>query len=118
MSTLIEKEALRNRIRVFANRSEAGGQLAAMLRDTVSPDALVLAIPSGGVPVGLAVAEPLALDFDLLLVRKVKIPWNTEGRFWVSQYGRGPVYERTSFIHAESLQLPDRTSGPNNHGYH
>ena len=81
MSTLIEKEALRNRIRVFANRSEAGGQLAAMLRDTVSPDALVLAIPSGGVPVGLAVAEPLALDFDLLLVRKVQIPWNTEAGF-------------------------------------
>jgi predicted phosphoribosyltransferase len=81
MATLIEKEELRNRTRVFADRSDAGKQLEAMLRDHVSPDALVLAIPSGGVPVGLAVAEPLALDFDLVLVRKVQIPWNTEAGF-------------------------------------
>lgn len=81
MPTLIEKEELRNRIRVFTDRSEAGGQLAAILRETVGPGALVLAIPSGGVPVGLAVAESLALDFDLVLVRKVQIPWNTEAGF-------------------------------------
>ena len=81
MATLIENEKLRNRNRVFANRSEAGLQLAEMLRNVVDPDSLVLAIPSGGVPVGLALARTLGLDFDLVLVRKVQIPWNTEAGF-------------------------------------
>jgi predicted phosphoribosyltransferase len=81
MAALIQNEELRNRNRVFADRKDAGLQLAEMLRESVKPDALVLAIPSGGVPVGLAVAHRLMLDFDLVLVRKVQIPWNTEAGF-------------------------------------
>ncbi len=81
MAILMENSELRNRTGVFADRSDAGKQLAQMLRDTVKTDSLVLAIPSGGVPVGLEVARRLALDFDLLLVRKVQIPWNSEAGF-------------------------------------
>ncbi|KPJ98177.1 MAG: hypothetical protein AMJ60_09155 [Desulfobacterales bacterium SG8_35] len=81
MATLIENEELRNRNRVFSDRDDAGRQLAEMLRATVKPHTLVLAIPSGGVPVGLEVAAALRLDFDLVLVRKVQIPWNTEAGF-------------------------------------
>jgi putative phosphoribosyl transferase len=81
MVALFENVELHNRNRVFADRAEAGNQLAAMLRGTVGPRGLVLAIPSGGVPVGLPIAQGLALDFDLLLVRKVQIPWNTEAGF-------------------------------------
>ena len=81
MASLIENIELRNRNQVFADRSDAGRQLAEMLRETARPDTLVLAIPSGGVPVGLEIAEALALDFDLVLVRKVQIPWNTEAGF-------------------------------------
>ena len=81
MAALIEKKDLRNKNLVFADRSEAGLQLAAMLRETAGPNTLVLAIPSGGVPVGLEIAGVLALDFDLVLVRKVQIPWNTEAGF-------------------------------------
>jgi predicted phosphoribosyltransferase len=79
--TLIENEEFRNRDRVFTDRSGAGLQLAEILREVVEPDSLVLAIPSGGVPVGLAIARTLGLDFDLVLVRKVQIPWNTEAGF-------------------------------------
>jgi len=81
MAALIENGELHNRNRVFADRTAAGLQLAAMLRKTVEPDGLVLAIPSGGVPVGIAIAQELSLDFDLVLVRKVQIPWNTEAGF-------------------------------------
>jgi len=81
MGVLIENKELRNRSRVFANRRDAGLQLAAMLRQALQPGSLVLAIPSGGVPVGLQIAGELALDFDLVLVRKVQIPWNTEAGF-------------------------------------
>ena len=71
MATLIQNKELRNRNRVFADRRDAGQQLAEMLREFVKPDPFVLAIPSGGVPVGLEVAHRQRLDFDLLLVRKV-----------------------------------------------
>lgn len=81
MAKLIENTSLHNRSRVFADRAEAGLQLAEILSKTARPDALVLAIPSGGVPVGLKIAQILGLDFDLVLVRKVQIPWNTEAGF-------------------------------------
>ena len=44
-------------------------------------DALVLAIPSGGVPVGLVVSSRLDLPFDLLIIRKIPIPGYTESGF-------------------------------------
>jgi len=81
MAKLIQNEQLRNRNRIFEDRKDGGQQLAVMLRDIVSLDAMVLAIPSGGIPVGLEIARKLLLDFDLLLVRKVQIPWNTESGF-------------------------------------
>jgi putative phosphoribosyl transferase len=81
MDKLIENTELRNRISVFTDRCDAGLQLAEKLGHTVAPDTLVLAIPSGGVPVGQAIAESLKLELDLVLVRKVQIPWNTEAGF-------------------------------------
>lgn len=81
MTTLIENRELRNRDSVFADRRDAGLQLAEMLRESIGPEALVLAIPSGGVPVGREIAEALGLDLDLVLVRKVQIPWNPEAGF-------------------------------------
>jgi len=44
-------------------------------------DAIVLAIPSGGVPVGLAISSHLKLPFDLLIIRKIPIPGNPESGF-------------------------------------
>lgn len=81
MAVLIENKELRNRERVFVDRSDAGRQLAEILRQSTGRGTLVLAIPSGGVPVGLEMAKGLGLDYDLLLVRKVQIPWNTEAGF-------------------------------------
>ena len=81
MPELLENKELRNRDGVFADREDAGRQLATMLRTMAAPDSLVLAIPSGGVPVGSEIAGGLGLDLDLLLVRKVQIPWNTEAGF-------------------------------------
>lgn len=81
MGVLIEKTEMRNRTGIFADRTDAGQQLAEMLGPTAGPNDLVLAIPSGGVPVGLAISRALKLDLDLVLVRKVQIPWNTEAGF-------------------------------------
>jgi len=39
---------------------------------------LVLALPRGGVPVAAEVASALESDFDVLIVRKVGLPWQPE----------------------------------------
>ncbi len=78
---IIEDINLRDREGVFEDREEAGESLAALLDEYRGKDAIVLAIPSGGVPVGLVVADRLGLPFDLLIIRKIPIPGNTEAGF-------------------------------------
>lgn len=80
-ATIVEDPKLRNKSWIFAGREEAGSHLAGMLEQFRGKDAVVLAIPSGGVPVGLAVATHLELPFDLLIIRKIPIPGNPEAGF-------------------------------------
>ena len=44
-------------------------------------DALVLAIPAGGVPVAAAIAEQLQIPLDVAVVSKITLPWNTEAGY-------------------------------------
>jgi putative phosphoribosyl transferase len=63
----------------FTNRTEAGRQLAVDLKEYAGrEDALVLALPRGGVPVAFEVARALGLPMDLFLVRKLGVPGHEE----------------------------------------
>jgi predicted phosphoribosyltransferase len=63
----------------FLDRYEAGKQLADRLnRYAGKPDAAVLALPRGGVPVGFEVARALDLALDVFLVRKLGVPGHVE----------------------------------------
>ena len=74
----------------FRNRSHAGRQLAKALPATLRhSDALVLALPRGGVPVGFAVARELGLELDILMVRKLGLPGHEE--FAMGALGSGGV---------------------------
>lgn len=81
MAEIIEEKALRNKNYVFRDRAHAGELLAWKLRPYVEPSSMVLAIPSGGVPVGKVIAKELGLPLDLIIVRKLPIPYNTEAGF-------------------------------------
>lgn len=81
MGKLIEDPDLRNKIYVFRNREHAGSLLAERLSDYKSSNALALAIPAGGVPVAYEMARNLRLSVDIVIVRKVQIPGNTEAGF-------------------------------------
>lgn len=60
----------------FENREEAGRRLGSRLGALALPEPrCVLALPRGGVPVGLAVASALRAPLDILLVRKLCVPW-------------------------------------------
>jgi putative phosphoribosyl transferase len=59
----------------FANRREAGQALAHSLRALADdPNAVVLALPRGGVPVAYEIARALRLPLDLFIVRKLGVP--------------------------------------------
>ncbi len=81
MGTLIEDIALRDKIHVFKDRQEAGKLLSKRLLEDKGPDSIVLAIPSGGVPVAAEAALVLDLPLDLIIVRKIQIPYNPEAGF-------------------------------------
>jgi len=78
---IIERPELRDRVRVFRNRQHAGEVLAEMLSSYSKTDAIVLAIPAGGVPVAAAIAERLRIPLDVAVVSKITLPWNTEAGY-------------------------------------
>jgi putative phosphoribosyl transferase len=63
----------------FSDRMAAGKLLAAALaRYRNRADVLVLALPRGGVPVACEVAAALQAPVDVLIVRKLGVPWHRE----------------------------------------
>jgi putative phosphoribosyl transferase len=63
---------------IFIDRADAGRQLAARLRHLYNRDVVVLGLPRGGVPVAAKVAEQLGAQLDVLLVRKLGVPFQPE----------------------------------------
>jgi predicted phosphoribosyltransferase len=63
----------------FADRTDAGRRLLEGLRKYAGrPDAVVLALPRGGVPVAYEVARGLGLPLEVFLVRKLGVPGREE----------------------------------------
>jgi putative phosphoribosyl transferase len=62
----------------FADRAEAGRRLATLLTGLRGHDVVVLGIPRGGVPVAAEVARALDAPLDVVLVRKLGLPFQTE----------------------------------------
>ncbi len=62
----------------FRNRVEAGRKLAAALAQYRDQRPVVLALPRGGVPVAAEIASALDAPLDLILVRKVGVPYEPE----------------------------------------
>ena len=68
---------------LFEDRADAGRKLAAelaalRLSTRELKTTLVMAIPSGGVPVGKEIARALGVPLELLVVRKIQVPWSPE----------------------------------------
>ncbi|MDJ0622198.1 MAG: phosphoribosyltransferase family protein [Desulfocapsaceae bacterium] len=94
-ANLVDKPELRNRHQVYADRKDGGACLASMLISyKEQPEAIVLAIPSGGVPVGLEIQHRLAIPMDLLITRKLQIPGNTEAGFGAMTLGGQVFYNK------------------------
>ena len=81
MGKLIEDRSLRDKLLVFKDRKEAGMLLSKSLSEYKGTGNIVLAIPSGGVSVAVEIARALMLSLDVVIVRKIQIPFNPEAGF-------------------------------------
>ena len=83
----------------FADRPDAGRQLAERLLDERAEHPVVVALPRGGVPVAREIASVLDAPLEVLAVRKLGAPHNPE-------YGIGAVAEDgTGVIDAEAVAV-------------
>jgi predicted phosphoribosyltransferase len=104
MGNIIEDKNLRNKSFVFEDREDAGRRLSQFLSEYKGSDSVVLSIPSGGMPVGKEIKDALSLPLDLLIVRKIQIPWNPEAGFGAVNLD-GYVIFNEPLLH--SLELPE-----------
>ncbi|MEO7007306.1 MAG: phosphoribosyltransferase [Terrimesophilobacter sp.] len=72
---------------LFADRADAGRQLAVHLEHLRGRDLVVLALPRGGVPVAYEVARALDAPLDVVVIRKLGAPFNSE--FAIGAIGEG-----------------------------
>lgn len=89
---------------IYANRKEAGSELAARLGEYAGrDDTIVLALPRGGVPVAAEIARVLRVPLDVLTVRKLGLPWQPELAAGAIASGGGIVMN--SEVHADGEDL-------------
>ena len=65
-------------MKFFADRVDAGKRLATALKSYRSKDAIVLAIPRGGIVVGFEISKELGVSLDIIVPRKIGAPDNPE----------------------------------------
>jgi predicted phosphoribosyltransferase len=107
MAEIVEESIFRNRIHVFDDRFHAGELLAGKLKEyTGKKDTYVLAIPAGGVPVAFAVSKKLKIPLDLVVTRKLHVPWNREVGFGAISWN-GTMFLNEPLIASLGLKRED-----------
>jgi putative phosphoribosyl transferase len=82
----------------FRDRSDAGRRLAKALSEYNGRNAVILALPRGGVPVAAEVAAALKAPLDLILVRKIGVPIQPELAMGAVVDGTAPIVVRNEEV--------------------
>ncbi|MBM4796576.1 phosphoribosyltransferase [Streptomyces sioyaensis] len=103
---------------LFTDRADAGCRLAEALRHLEGEDPVVLGLPRGGVPVAFQVARALHAPLDVIVVRKLGVPYQRELGFGaigeggvrvisddIVRRGRLKESDLASVEHAEAAEL-------------
>ncbi len=94
---------------LFADRVEAGRALARLLEPLRGQDVVVLGLPRGGVPVAYEVAETLGAPLDVIVVRKLGVPFQPELAMGAIGEGGARVVDRAvlAAVHASERDLAE-----------
>ena len=109
-SHIIDLPELREQAHVFKDRVQAGQVLSLMIGADDKQDGIILAIPAGGVPIGVVMAEKTGLDFDVAVVSKITLPWNTEAGYGAVAFD-GTVKLNKDLIQRVKLTAEDVKKG-------
>ncbi|MGW7487472.1 phosphoribosyltransferase family protein [Streptomyces sp. NPDC054786] len=103
---------------LFTDRADAGHRLAEALRHLQGEEPVVLGLPRGGVPVAFEVARALRAPLDVIVVRKLGVPYQRELGFGaigeggvrvisddIVRRGRLEPADLASVEHAEAAEL-------------
>jgi len=82
----------------FRNRVDAGRELAAALAKYKDQKPVILALPRGGVPVAAEIARALNAPLDLILVRKIGVPFEPELAMGAVVDGGAPIIVRNDDV--------------------
>jgi len=89
---------------LFVDRADAGRHLARQLRHLRGADVVVLGLPRGGVPAAFEVAQELRAPLDVIVVRKLGVPFQRE-------YGFGAIGEGGARIIDDHVVRQTRLTG-------
>ncbi|WP_433228890.1 phosphoribosyltransferase family protein [Actinomadura formosensis] len=90
---------------MFVDRIDAGRRLGESLRHLRGEDVVVVGLPRGGVPVAYEVARTLDAPLDVIVVRKLGVPWQPE-------LGMGAIGEDgVRVINEEIVAMADLSPG-------
>ncbi|WP_426508944.1 phosphoribosyltransferase [Dactylosporangium sp. McL0621] len=90
----------------FRNREEAGAALAVLLRDYADrEDAVALGLVRGGVPVAAEVSRRLRIPLEVLVVRKLGVPWAPEVAFGAVGPGGVRVLNDEIALHLDDEEI-------------
>ncbi|MFG2208126.1 phosphoribosyltransferase family protein [Streptomyces sp. NPDC048638] len=99
---------------LLTDRTDAGRRLADALRHLAGEDPVVLGLPRGGVPVAFEVARALHAPLDVIVVRKLGVPYHRELAFGaIGEGGVRVISEdivRRGRIRQADLETVERTA--------
>jgi putative phosphoribosyl transferase len=108
--SLHEIPEFHDKTQVYEDRQHAGQVLAGLLRGYQGSDALVLAIPTRGIPIAAALARSLGLPLDVAVVSKITFPWNPEAGYGAVAFD-GTVNLHQGLIDDMGLIEPEISKG-------
>jgi putative phosphoribosyl transferase len=89
---------------IYRDRTHAGKVLAEIIQEHGINQPVILALPRGGVPVAKEIADRLGLPLDVLIVRKIGAPFNTEYGIGALCEDLRPLLKAGDMLHLEHLQ--------------
>lgn len=105
---------------VYKDRREAAEQLAKNIKGWPLVRPIVLGIPRGGVVTAAALANSIGADLGVVIVKKLRSPWNPElaigalaegGRSYLSSYGRKIELENPAYLKSEIEEQTQELEG-------
>ncbi|HET7673501.1 MAG TPA: phosphoribosyltransferase family protein [Candidatus Saccharimonadales bacterium] len=89
----------------YFDRTDAGKKLASALNRFKGKDAVVLALPRGGIVLGAVIARKLEVPLGLILVRKISHPYSPEYAIGAVVEDEEPVFNESESLYADRKWL-------------